>query len=288
MARKQPQPTAEIMEITPALAQNWLDESRFDNRRLDERMVARLSKEIKSGHWKMDGNAIRFDTGNDILDGQHRLFAIIRAGKPVKSLVIRGLDPEAKDTIDTGKQRTLADLLHFHGHVNNNVLGGICRLAVGYDNFQGDMTAWAKAHGGSRSQPSEILTKADSDKSIQDAVSATLNLKYTRKFLGGGTLAFCYWLFRRACIGDAWRVDTFFQALEKGENLKEGDPILTLRNTLSVRDMRAYAAKGGQKMQAYRIALCIKAWNAWRTEKRLDLLRFADKENYPVPVRVGE
>ena len=283
------EPTAEIMLVTPALAQQWLDESKFDNRRLDDRMVDRIAQDIKKGTWKLDGNAIRFDKKNDILDGQHRLYAIIRAQKAVQSIVIRGLDTDAKDTIDTGKSRTLSDLLHFHGHINNSVLGGACRLAIGYEEHNEDLMAWAQSTGKLRAVPSKVIAKADGDKAIVDAVQSTISYSYVRQLLGGGTLAFCYYLLRKAAYNDAYVADTFFQALEKGDNLKADDPILILRNTLSIRDMKAYAVKGSTKMQTVRVALVIKAWNAWRTGKKFQILRWAQgSEAYPVPVRTGE
>lgn len=281
--------TAEIMEVSPALAQQWLDESKFDNRRLDDRMVDRITQDIKKGKWKLDGNAIRFDKKNDLLDGQHRLYSIIRAQKSVLSIVIRGLDTEAKDTIDTGKARTIADLLHFHGHINNSVLGGCCRLLIGYKKHEEDLMSWAQNTGKLRAMPTDIIATADGDKDVVLAVQSTISYAYCRQLLGGGTLAFCYYILRKSAYGDAYVVDTFFSALEKGDNLKADDPILILRNTLSIRDMKAYAIKGSTKMQAYRVALVIKAWNAWRTNKKFQILRWSQgSEAFPTPVRTGE
>lgn len=277
--------SSEIINVSPSMAARWLDDSTFDNRRVEDRNVAKIASDIRKGNWIFDGNPIRFDKDNNVIDGQHRLKAIIRANKSVKSTIIRGLDIKAKDTIDTGKPRSVSDVLHFNGHVNNAMLASVCRLAIGYDECRGNMMEWAKAHSRIRYSTQEILHKVQIDKETVHAVSAILPLKFVRKFLGGSTAAFCYYVLRRSLKENKHLVDAFFLAFEKGENLNTGDIILLLRNTLSIRDMRDYYTKGGNLMMAYRLALVIKAWNAWKNKTNLVQLKFDDdKEKFPLPL----
>ena len=100
----------EVEVVTPAMARNWL-ETMGPNRRLNEANVARLTGDMQSGNWYDNGDPIRFDRKGRLRDGQHRLEAVVRADRPQSFHVIRDLDEKALQIVDTGKQRTFADVL---------------------------------------------------------------------------------------------------------------------------------------------------------------------------------
>jgi len=80
------------------------------------------------GEWLYNGEAIKFDRDGRLVDGQHRLEAVVKANKPIAFLVIRGLDPEVFKTIDTGKKRSAGDVLAIKGVKNPNAVGAAMRL----------------------------------------------------------------------------------------------------------------------------------------------------------------
>lgn len=277
--------TTEIMYISPAEASAWLGDNKFDNRRLDDRNVERIVRDIKAGKWVFDGNPIRFDKDGNIIDGQHRLWAIVKSGKQVQSMVVRGLDNEAKMTIDTGKARNISDIFHFHGYVNSSVLASVCRLAIGYRETDGNMWRWATQNSHKRLSTQELLKEAKANALAIAAVQSTISMPMTRKIMGVGMTAFAYYLLTISC-NDKYLVDNFFLGVEKGVNLPVDSPILLLRNTLTIRDTYLHAAEkqGGNKSMAYKLAIIIKAWNAYRSNKSFTKLRFdPEKENYPIP-----
>lgn len=104
---------AEVMTITPADATNWLACNK-NNRPLRKHHMEFLAREILEGNWQVNGQAIIISDDEQVLDGQHRLFAIIEAGKSIQSLVVYGIAEEAFKTIDTGAVRTGADALFMH------------------------------------------------------------------------------------------------------------------------------------------------------------------------------
>lgn len=75
--------------ITPELAQEYLKLNDSCNKPLDEETVKTLIKKIKNGTWDPDGEAIYFDHGNILTNGQHRMTAIERSGIPVYVRVFR-------------------------------------------------------------------------------------------------------------------------------------------------------------------------------------------------------
>jgi hypothetical protein len=96
--------------ITPESATNWLRANQH-NRPVRRRHVAFLAQEIIKGNWQVNGQPIVISEREEVLDGQHRLMAIIEAGRQIQSLVVYGIEEAAFKTIDTGAVRTGADAL---------------------------------------------------------------------------------------------------------------------------------------------------------------------------------
>jgi hypothetical protein len=67
---------------------------------------------MESGKWvAASGEAIKFDWNGKLIDGQHRLNAIVDFDKPVKMAVIKNADPETAYIADQGLKRSVSDLI---------------------------------------------------------------------------------------------------------------------------------------------------------------------------------
>ncbi len=75
--------------ITPELAEQYLKRNSSCNKTLDEDTVNALVRKINSGKWDSNGDAIYFDNGDILLNGQHRMHAIIRSEISVYVRVFR-------------------------------------------------------------------------------------------------------------------------------------------------------------------------------------------------------
>jgi hypothetical protein len=104
------EPKMKVITLTPDLARTWLQRN-LGNRPIKKSNVVAISEQIKKGRWKMTGDAIRFSNTGKLIDGQHRLSAIVEAGIPVQTLVITGLADEIFDVIDTGSGRSKSDVV---------------------------------------------------------------------------------------------------------------------------------------------------------------------------------
>ncbi len=110
----------EVMRITPTEAQKWLDHNRI-NRPIRKAHVKRLAAAMKRGEWVVNHQAIALN-GTNLLDGQHRLSAILLSGLPyVEMSVIRDAKDSTFDTIDIGEKRSLSDVYRADIHVMNQV-----------------------------------------------------------------------------------------------------------------------------------------------------------------------
>ena len=118
--------TAKVETITPEIAKTMLGEN-VNNRRISRDNVNLFAREMRNGEWRFNGEAIKFGKDGRLLDGQHRLLAVIAADKPLTTLVIRGLEDETQQTMDSGKTRTLGDVLTLRGEKNSTQLASLAR-----------------------------------------------------------------------------------------------------------------------------------------------------------------
>lgn len=100
---------SDLRKITPAMAKKMLDQN-VCNRQVRTRWVDQLCKIILDGCWHVTHQGVAFDTQNRLIDGQHRLMAIVKANKAVDMAVAYNLDPEAIYAIDQGKTRSVLDV----------------------------------------------------------------------------------------------------------------------------------------------------------------------------------
>jgi hypothetical protein len=88
--------------VTPDLAKVYLSTNN-QNRNVKERKVNRFTHDIMLGKWKDDtGETIKFSKCGKLIDGQHRLLAIIKANKPINIHISEGHDYSIFDVLDTG------------------------------------------------------------------------------------------------------------------------------------------------------------------------------------------
>lgn len=101
--------TATFELITPKIAAELLSSNREDNRNLRPRVVDYLTDAMLAGEYLVTHQGIGIDKTGALIDGQHRLRAVIKSGKAQTFLVTRGLDPRVYSVLDCGLSRSLAD-----------------------------------------------------------------------------------------------------------------------------------------------------------------------------------
>lgn len=102
--------SVKIETITPQRAKELL-KTNVSNRKLDKQSVKNLVTAIKDGRFLITNSGIGIDKNGLLVDGQHRLTAIVDADIPCDLAVFSGLEPKTKILIDTGKVRTLSNQL---------------------------------------------------------------------------------------------------------------------------------------------------------------------------------
>jgi hypothetical protein len=100
--------TVEHVYVTPEVAAGWLEFTPHE-RNSEPSRIARYTGELVLGQWKMTGETIRFDWDGILLNGHHRLRAIVRSGVSCWLLLVHGVDPATKQTQDTGLAKRISD-----------------------------------------------------------------------------------------------------------------------------------------------------------------------------------
>lgn len=107
--------TSTVEKVGPEVARMYLARN-TKNRPVSERYIEYLARQIRDGRWRTTNQGIGFDRDNVLIDGQHRLHAIERAGREVDIIVARNLDPEARGAVDGGRGRTDYDRIKLEGY----------------------------------------------------------------------------------------------------------------------------------------------------------------------------
>jgi hypothetical protein len=101
----------ETVTMTPALAKELLALN-VDNRRLDSRRIKEYADTMRLGRWHgQSTDAIAVSKDKRLMNGQHRLHAVVAFGGSVQMLVLWNCDPSIFDVIDCGRPRNVADIV---------------------------------------------------------------------------------------------------------------------------------------------------------------------------------
>ena len=117
----------EIIDVSPDLAKYYLSKNSA-NRAVNKRHVVGLATQMKNGLWLLTHQAICFDVAGNLIDGQHRLHAIVKANLVVKMMVVTGADNQTFTVLDTGRNRTSGDVLSIENVKNYNQVAACIRL----------------------------------------------------------------------------------------------------------------------------------------------------------------
>jgi hypothetical protein len=257
-----------VLDITPSMAARWL-EGNTHNRPITQGHVERLAREMKAGRWRMTHQGIAFSPNGRLLDGQHRLWAVVMADVTVPMRVFFNEPGENIECFDGGLVRSAAHRMslgqRFGQDIDHKHLAAMRCMVRGLDPKQ------RLAYG----EEAELLAKH------MDAVCFALKqLTMTERARGVATAV------TRAVVARAWysidhdRLAHFCRVLKSGLATGPGDePIILLRDYLVASD------KGGNALAVVReqYGKTERALKAYLLGESLGRLYAAAAELFPLP-----
>lgn len=107
-------PNVRIEIITPEMAKEYLEHNN-KNRPCSERQVNEYATRMKAGEWMLSPDAIAFDYNGNLINGQHRLKAVVKSGINCQFYVGRNCMPSVFVVTDEGRKRSAGDTLAING-----------------------------------------------------------------------------------------------------------------------------------------------------------------------------
>lgn len=264
---------SKLMTITPQEATLWLDTKNHHNRPISESTVERYTQEIKAGRWKVNGQTICFGKSGNLLNGQHRLKAIIAANKSIESLVVYGIADDTFDTIDDGNKRSLADVFAVKDEYKPQLLSAGVRFLWVY--ATGQIETRDLRRGTIATKP--LLEKTlDKHPGLRQSTKfySMLKARPGGLLIPAGMAIGLHYLF---VLVDEKKSDKFFDILQSGVGLEEGHPILSLRARLIAGHKESSSKLTNAAIYFYTVT----TWNAFA--KGQPLRRLAFVQDTPPP-----
>ncbi len=264
-----PKIVVKLVTVTPDMALEMLEKNTM-NRNIDQKRVDKYARDMKSGRWVLNGTTIVFADDGTLLDGQHRLWAIVEADVPIQLLIVYNADKDSIVTMDIGKIRTasnimqiersahsvtaamLTKLLWLHENVDRNLAPKTCRMNVSNDDL--------------RKFYNECKDKIECAANIAEHGAH----HFVKSHMA---LAFCV-IGCRTAYHD--KLESFFETLKTGSNIGTKHPIMTLRNRLLENRMGVRELSVQETLAAY-----IRVWNAFVRGKDLTVIRWNATEPMP-------
>jgi hypothetical protein len=243
--------------IDPRRAEELLNNNNVHNRSIDHRTALEYAGAMERDEWIVNGESIKIsepdDDGNTrLLDGQHRLQAIVISNIAQELIVVSGLPWNAQETMDQGRRRSLASMVELRGVPYYSAVAGSLNVLARYWLNPGGTFVRANVPPTSR----QLLSLLDRHPAIAWAAQQAFR---TRHQLGGGGHAVytaLWYLFAQVSIEEA-RV--FMRGLTYGDSLGTMSPTLQLRKVL-FRNWQNQTRTPQQMLGA----LIINTWNAER------------------------
>lgn len=214
-----------------------------NNRPISIKKVRQYVSDIKAERFGRSGDAIAVTKEGFLLNGQHRLLAIVEAGIGAELLIETCADPASMKYRDAGKPRTDGDWLKFRGIPNGRIMSARATVIWILENT----STLSRNTTRSRSEKDEVIDRCRTalDWSISAlGVSGCGSLAEC-----AGTLAFCWPV-------NPSEVDAFARSVRDGVGLDRSSPAYVLREYL-ITKRRGFS--GGRDGRAEAIAATMRA-----------------------------
>lgn len=245
------------------------------NREVKPKYALSIADAWERGEYIQTGDTLKWDTNGNLIDGGHRLTAVVLSGQKTEFVVVEGIDPDAIRVIDAElAKRSLADQLSIEGFKNSVPLASTVRATWGME--QNGNPQLGGSQGLTMAQALDFIERRPSIEA-----SAVAGLKYTGRMKSSGSPAgitarefgMLYEIMHHIDEGVA---ADFFDQVSNGHMLEKGSPALRLRARV-----QAHEATEGQHSIQYITGIFIKAWNAEIEGRKPRSLKMEKNEPYP-------
>lgn len=267
-----------VAEINPEMASQIIDVANIRNRKVRQKKVAEFASVMKSGRWLLQ-NPMIFSASGELIDGQHRLLAVIESDTPVAFLA-QITEPKVARSVnlatDSGTPRNLADMLHFNAVPDASRVAPVLVLERNY----------RIAHSPFQSSDSEKLDylklfRSIGDETFKVAFDAVPRGLHTRLSVKRAVID---WLALQLVQIDPGHAHLFFGLTSNPSSLKETDaPYVLSQRMLELASKRSRIGKAGLP-PIEQGTMFVKAWNCYYTNAKTKPsdINYRVREDFPL------
>lgn len=264
---------AEWVDVTPDIAQSILDMG-SPNRNVSRIDVAKYAADMAAGNWTNTGEAIKFDQQGMLLDGQHRLSAIVKAGITVPLLFVYDIPRASQDVMDSGRKRSLADQLAMRGQKNCNRLAAGIKAAF-------HLEVYGKPRANKNDSVVTMLEWFESNLDIVNSIQPVSKaLEAPVRYPAGLAIAMHFTMSK---LGQE-EANRFWHVLGYGAQDSGVGAIIVLREKMMM--VAADIQRGRLTETNHRAAFTVQAWNAWLTGRDIKIFRYRPHLGDTFPVLI--
>jgi hypothetical protein len=212
--------TVKIVEIGPKDAAKFL-ENNDDNRSIKWQNLERISNDMTTGRFSLNGESIIISNKGKLLDGQHRLKACVKTGESFVTILVEGVDEAEKTTIDIGSSRALSDILAFSGWPASNTIAATLRILCSHE--AGEKVF--ETRGGRKVSNRQAVAYMRANPKIIDSLHFCA--RQSKNIIAPSRLTWLHYLATQNKLRD--EVETFISKIGHGIGLSATDPVYHLR-----------------------------------------------------------
>ena len=263
-----------VQTVTPKKAAEYLQRNTA-NRPLAKRAVREFAQAMRRGEWLVTHQGVAFDTTGALVDGQHRLAAVIEADIPVEMTVFTEVPVGAFDVLDTGKRRNAADVLAIEGEKSAVLLAAMVRTVWLYQNRP--ELSWSGGDAGVSNH--QIVQTLQQHPKLRDFVAVGEQVGTATGMIKSAAAAASY-LVTQASSRD---LTPWFDGIIEGTGLVKSDPRLLFRRVMFNHTRKPAGQPLRRRETREHVTLHLKAFNAWTTDIQLTGAQLKYTPREPVP-----
>ena len=259
------------VSITPAIAQEMLTHN-TNNRPLNKFTLSKYKQLMLDGKWGITPDAIAFDVDGVLLNGQHRLHAVVLSNTTQEFYVIKGLPKSSFSITDEGRKRQAADVLFVKtGTLNAIATAAIIRTYILLHNDQYSMTTNNASKRTSPTNDDFVIVFNKHKDIFMQAFSLSKKCYKKLNFLTAREIGgvFSYLVIDKQY--EQGYVRKFFEELFF--NIENNKTVTLLRDRLIKDKISKSTLRYSVKM-----SLIAKTWNAWVADRVLRTLKLSDEK----------
>lgn len=255
--------------ITPEVAKSLLKSNTCNFRSLNNSRVIKYARDMAASAWLDCGDPLRISATGVLLDGQHRLHAIIKSGVSVSMVVIADLDERSAMMMDKGQSRTVSSWMQHKKIKNASNIASLSRAVLVHRLGLWSQPAWAS----DKYTDSDVIAIGERHEETLQSALRTARIAENKTYIATSILAT---LMHEAAFPkkaeDTFLCVWFCTSLRDGLDLSKEDAVYHLRERFFV---GAEGKLSSRRENPFIMrALSLIAWNKTAKQERVKILRF--------------